>query len=125
MEFKIDTKENFSVITPIEAAIDEKMAQLLGETIENLRQKGSSCFIVDCMNCTSVETKAIDLLIDLNDTIYASDGSLVFTQVHAGIVNKMKDEEKDLQLNIAPQLQEAIDIIMMEKLERDLMNEEG
>jgi hypothetical protein len=48
----------------------------------------------------------------------------VFTAAQDKVFQALKDKEIDLSLNIVPKMIEAIDIISMEILERDLFSEE-
>jgi len=124
MEFKIDTKEAFSIIMPL---IDKISANLTGELYEKwdkMRQSGSKNFIIDLQQCTWIDEKSVDNLIMMHENSYSNDSSLVFTGVNKEVMSILKKEEKDLLLNIAPRMDEAIDIISMEILERDLFKEE-
>ncbi len=124
MEFKIDTKDTFTVITPAAEAIDAKLADLLAKECALLRQKGSKNFIVDLQFAQTLNAEAIDMLADLNEDCYSSDESLVFTGITAPVMAVIKEHEADLLLNIAPKMIEAVDIVSMEILERDLLSEE-
>jgi hypothetical protein len=60
----------------------------------------------------------------LHEEVYTAEQSIVFTQPHAEVMRSIKEKELDLVVNIAPTMKEAIDIVSMENLERDLFNEE-
>ena len=124
MEFKIDTKDTFTIITPIAGKIDANLTGALGEKCTQIRQSGSTNIIVDLQNCNEIENAAVPHLVNLHEESYGSEQSLVFTQVNEKVMAILKEDETDLLINIAPRLDEAIDIISMEILERDLFNEE-
>lgn len=123
MDFKIDTKDTFTVITPVSAAINANLVEVVAAKCEEIRQNGSSNFILDLQHGTTLETDGIEALITLHDECYSSDESLVLTGINPGLIKKLTDDEYDA-LNIAPKMIEAVDIISMEILERDLMGEE-
>ena len=124
MEFKIDTKEAFTLITPISNVIDANLTDALLDKCKELGQSGSNNYIVVLDNCSAIDNTSSAALIAMHELMYSNDSSLVFTGLHKDVWNKLKEDETDLLLNIAPSMQEAIDIISMEILERDLFGEE-
>jgi len=124
MEFKINTKESFSVITPSTDIISAKLADALKLECEYLRQIGSKNYIIDLQNIDSVEENAINCFAALHEFIYGLEESLVFTNMNDNILRELRKQEVDLILNLAPKMAEAIDIVSMEILERDLLSEE-
>ncbi|MBL7717926.1 MAG: hypothetical protein JNL72_03750 [Flavipsychrobacter sp.] len=75
-------------------------------------------------NCLSCDKNALTGLAELHEDCYSNEQSLVFTHVPQELLQALKAEELDSALNIAPQMIEAIDIVNMEILERDLFGEE-
>lgn len=124
MDFKIDTRDTFSVITPVSEAITVNLTDELLATTQKVRQSGSRNFIVDCCNCTSIAEDATSGIVALHEDNYADASSLVYTNLTPEIVSVLKKSEIDEQVNIAPKMIEAIDIVSMEILERDLMSED-
>ena len=124
MEFKIDTKDTFSIITPIAGEINANLTGALGEKCTQIRQSGSNNIIIDFQHCKEIDKAAVPALVQLHEESYGQEMSLVFTAVNEKIMAVLKADETDLLINIAPRMDEAIDIISMEILERDLFNEE-
>jgi len=124
MEFKIDTKDTFSVITPIADKISANLTGALMEKCAQMRQSGSKNLIVDLQYCKEIEKATVQELVQMHEDSYAQEMSLVFTAVNEKVMAALKENETDLLINIAPRMEEAIDIISMEILERDLFNEE-
>lgn len=124
MDFKIDTRDTFSVITPVADEITVNLADELHLTIQKMRQSGSQNFIIDLQYCHNIQPEAIDGLIALHEESYSMGKSLVYTGVKGKTLAAIKQNETDLVINIAPKMIEAIDIISMEMLERDLFEEE-
>lgn len=125
MEFKIDTKDAFCTIMPIIDTISAKLTGELGKKCNELRQSGSKNFIIDLQQCISIDKSAVDELIAMHEEFYGINESLVFTGANKEITAAIKEDEKDLLINIVPKMEEAIDIISMEILERDLFAEES
>jgi anti-anti-sigma factor len=124
MEFKIDTKDSFIIVTPVIDEINAKMADDIAEKCSEIRQSGSCNIILDLNQCQKLDTGALMTFMTMHQESYSSEQSLVFTGTSAHVMNVIKSEEADLVLNIAPTMKEAVDIISMEILERELFNEE-
>jgi anti-anti-sigma regulatory factor len=125
MEFKIDTKDSFTIIVPINMPIDAKMTGELRKKCVEIRQSGRKNFIVDFGECSILEKSAIQDLIALHEECYGNEESLVFVGVSKPGMSILKEDETDLLINIAPTMKEAVDIVGMEILERDLFSEES
>lgn len=124
MQFKIDTKDSYTLITLSENVLNVKLAEILTRECINIRQNGRANIIIDLSSVSTIETDAIDQMLVMHEESYSNDDSLVFTGIHPSLLAGFKEKEADMILNIAPKLIEAIDIVNMEILERDLMNEE-
>ena len=124
MDFKIDTKDAFSVISPATDTINAKMTVELYKKCAETRQNGSNNLIIDLSSCENADTDAIEALLALHEESYANARSLVFTGINAPIMATLKETEADMLLNIAPSMVEAVDIVSMEILERELLGEE-
>ncbi len=124
MEFKIDTKDNYTIIKPICDTFNATMAAKLENLITEQTQKGSKNFIISFTDCQHLDLGITNTWVQMNEDLYSNDHSLVFTEMNKEVLATIKKEETDLLLNIAMRMVEAIDIISMEILERDLFNEE-
>jgi anti-anti-sigma regulatory factor len=123
MEFKIDTKSSYTEITPVTNHLNADLTGALCQKCEELTKNGSQNFIVDLHNCLDADKTAFGTMIQLHETCYEQEHSLVFTNLQDEVMNAVKEEELDLTINITPSMAEAIDIVSMEVLERDLFRE--
>jgi len=124
MEFKFDTKPTYTVITPQYDALDVNLTEQLAEQISLYINKGSNNFIIDMQMCATCDNKSFEQLAAMHEDCYVNQRSLVFTGLQATILQPLNESGLTDMLNIAPTMQEAVDIVSMEILERDLMNEE-
>lgn len=125
MEFKIDTKPTYSIITPISNSLDAILTAAVRHKWEALTESGSGNIIVDLHNCTSADAQSLSTLTELHQDIYSAHKSLVFTQLQPEVMAALKEAELDEMINLAPTINEAIDIVSMEILERELFDEES
>lgn len=124
MEFKIDTKDAYTVIQPQENVFSAITADKIAETARKIRQSGSGNIILDLCNVQAIADAAIDRLVKLHEESYENELSFVITGTNTAVLGAFKKNESDLLLNVAPKMIEAIDIVSMEILERDLLGEE-
>jgi anti-anti-sigma factor len=124
MEFKIDTKDTYTIITPVYTSIDTNLTDALAKKCAELTDSGTNNYIIDLQNCNSVDKSSLQALLQMHEDSYNNSRSLVFTGLQSPVMQVIKDEELDESINIAPKMIEAVDIISMEILERDLFGEE-
>jgi anti-anti-sigma regulatory factor len=124
MEFKIDTNPNYTQITPVTNHLDANLTEALRQKCTELTESGSENFIIDLHNCLDTDKASFENLLALHEYCYENEHSLVFTNLQEEVLLAMKEDETDLLLNIAPKMIEAIDIVNMEILERDLFKED-
>lgn len=123
MEFKIDTKPTYTAITPDSGNLSVNLAEVIRQKVEEATETGSHNFVIDLQNISSMDMASGDVLLELHNSIYNRGGSLVFTSPEDEVMQTLKKGQYHLSLNITPTLNEAIDIISMEVLERDLLGE--
>ncbi|HRO41193.1 MAG TPA: STAS domain-containing protein [Flavipsychrobacter sp.] len=124
MEFKIDTKPAYTILTPICNLLDANLTEALSQKWKELTESGSPNLIVDLHNCTSTDETSLGNLVSLHEHVYENRCSIVFTNFQNDVLNALKKNETDLLINVAPTMNEAIDIVSMEILERELFDEE-
>jgi anti-anti-sigma regulatory factor len=125
MEFKIDTKPSYTVITPASGTLNANLTEAVRQKWEELVQSGSQNLVLDLSNCQNADADVADAFSAVHEEVYSNNQSLVFINIPAEAMPFLKKEELHLVLNIAPTMKEAVDIISMEILERDLFNEES
>jgi len=124
MSFKIDTKDNYVLISPENSEINVNMAEALRQIIDTHKTTDTNNFIIDLANCSTFDVLSNTYWLDLHEYTYNElFGSLVFTNLTEEVNQKMKQERLHLSLNITPTLIEAKDIVNMEILERELLGE--
>jgi anti-anti-sigma regulatory factor len=125
MEFKIDTKEVFTQISPLNDLLNANMAAELERKCHELTDSGSNNFIINLDACQNAEPEAFEVLANLHEELYGNGQSIVFTGLTADVTRQIREAQMEMAINIAPTQVEAVDIISMEILERDLFNEES
>ena len=122
MNVKIDTKEKFTVITPIDAHISANMTDELIELLHSGMQKEVSNVVLNLENVRSFERASGTGFSNLHSAFYSQNKSLVFCNVNAEIAAGWEAEDALDILNIVPTESEAWDIVQMEEIERELFS---
>jgi anti-anti-sigma regulatory factor len=123
MNCKIDTRETFDIITPINTILDSKLADEVSKLIESSRENDKSV-ILNFENIVTLTIENIDMLNLAHESMYTDNVSFVLCEIKGDFKNKIHENELDEILNITPTLIEAIDIVSMEDLERELLGGE-
>jgi hypothetical protein len=123
MTFKIDAKEQYTVITPQSCPLNAQLAAELAEQCQVLIQNGSRNFIVDLVLCLDVQSDFLEPFIELSAKHYEEASSFVLVHPPAEMLQLLKKEDAIDSLNYAPTFIEATDMVNMEILERDLFGE--
>lgn len=117
MQYKINTKENFDIIVPQMAQFDSIMAEELFQHCSEL-QKNDKSAIIDFSNVLSMDSAIISTLEKMYTAFYEHHLSCAFCHLHQDFRPLFSAE-----LNIVPTQIEAIDLVSMEGLERELLRD--
>ncbi len=122
MEVKIDTKEKFTVVTPILPVLSANIAANLAETCTGQLQKEVKNVVLHMANVTTVDKDAAVTLYNLQQKFYESNASFVICCLQPGVEASFDKLELLELLNITPTESEAWDIVQMEEIERELLD---
>ena len=123
MACKIDTKETFKIITPNSSNLDSNLAVELTEHLNQSEQSGQSA-IIDFQFIDACSLDSVQFLSNWHHQMYQNNVSFVLTHVPDVVKSKLAESDGFDTLNITPTLIEAIDIVAMEDIERELLGEE-
>lgn len=124
MEFKIDTKDIYTLLSPTATRLDEKLTAAIEEKWTELVNDGAKNLIIDLQNCENCAGNVLDEMAQMHERFYNKEHSLVFTNMRPEVRKQLQQHEYFEAINIAPTMIEAVDIVSMELLERDLLGEE-
>ena len=123
MSFKIDTREKFTVITPLFTDLNANVAEALWQAAtEGIGlERGNT--IVNMHQIQSANRDGVNDLASLQQHFHAAKKSFVLCAVQPEVMNVIKNEDLADRLNITPTESEAYDIVQMEEMERELMDD--
>lgn len=122
MEIKIDTKEKFTVVLPLESHIYDNMAAGLAATCNNYLQKDVKNVILDLQAVDKIDDGAVQTIAQLQNDFYEQNASFVICSIKPNVEEAFDKLELLEFLNITPTESEAWDIVQMEEIERELLD---
>lgn len=122
MSVKIDTKEKFTVVTPISAELSANIAADLAETCNGILEKDVKNVILHMAQVSSVDDTAAAVLLEMSQQFYESNASFVICCLQPSVEEGLEQKELLEMLNVTPTESEAWDIVQMEEIERELLD---
>ncbi len=122
MEIKIDTKEKFTVVLPLEPHIYDNMAAELAATCNSYLQKDVKNIILDLQEVNEIDDDAAETIAKLQNIFYEQNVSFVICGMKPNVEETFDKLELLEFLNNTPTESEAWDIVQMEEIERELLD---
>lgn len=121
MKFKIDTKEKIVVFCPEEVVLDANLSDDFVATATTLPELEGRNLILDMTLVQKMDAKGVEAILTVYQRMYDNNQSCAITGLNNTLTAEMK-AAGDEMLNLAPTMAEAIDLVMMEELERELLD---
>ena len=122
MEVKIDTKDKFTVVTPIIPEISANIAAELADTCTLQLQKAVKNVVLNMASVESVEEAAAETLGRIQQEFYEQNASFVICCLQPAVEASLEKTALLELLNVTPTESEAWDIVQMEEIERELLD---
>ena len=123
MNFKIDTKEKFTIITPLQMDLYDNLTEELYQLATGCLQKPVKNVIFNFQNLQNINEAAAEKLTVLQQTFYENNASFVICQVPKSVEEQLDNFQLLETMNITPSESEAWDIVQMEEIERELLKD--
>ncbi|KAA2240253.1 STAS domain-containing protein [Chitinophaga agrisoli] len=122
MRFKIDTKEKIVILQPEITLLDANLSADFITTVTQLPELDGRNLILDMALVQAADTAGLEAILTVYQQQYDSKRSCAITGLNSTLTAALR-AYPDIT-NITPTLSEAIDMVMMESLERELLDEE-
>ncbi len=124
MKYSIDKQEKYAVFTLHEDNLNSLIAPALKTEFKVLNEEGLPNFVLDLSDVKFVDSSGLSAILTAK-RLWEDVGSFVITGVTNSNVKKLIEISKlDSVLTILPTVEESIDHIFMEEIERELNEEE-
>jgi anti-anti-sigma factor len=123
MNVKIDTKEKFSVITPVEPEIPANLTEELVSVLTAYLQKEVPHLVFNLEAVQGMDDAVANKIADIQQEFYENNASFVVCSLQEAVEAQFEKLELLEIMNITPTESEAWDIVQMEEIERELMGD--
>ncbi len=123
MNVKIDTKEKFSVITPVEKQMAANMTEELEKLLQSFLIADNPHLVLNMSQVQDLAAEPAEKISSVQQEFYENNSSFVVCELREQ-PEKLLDEMGLLEfMNVTPTESEAWDIVQMEEIERELLND--
>jgi anti-anti-sigma regulatory factor len=123
MNFKIDTREKFTIITPVSDFFSDNLTAELIDIANSYLQKRIN-LVINFKNVHSINEHAVQQIAALQQQVYEENLSFVLCELQPAVLSMFEKLELDDVINITRSETEAWDIVQMEEIERELLDDE-
>lgn len=124
MKYAIDKKEKYAVFQLNEENLNSLIAPKLKSELVIFANEGVRNLVFDLSKVEYVDSSGLSAILTAN-RLWKPLGSFVLTGInHPSVIKLIEISRLDTVLNIIPTVEECVDFIHMEELEREL-NQEG
>lgn len=124
MKYSADKQEKYTVITLEEDNLNSLMAPVLKTEFIMLHSEGTPNLILDLTNVQFVDSSGLSAILTAN-RLWKENGSFILTGIkHQNVRKLIEISRLETILTIIPTLEEAVDFVFMEEIERELNTEE-
>jgi len=121
MKFSLDNQDRYTVIAVQEKNLNTEMAPNLKSEFVILRNKGVANLILDLSDVEFVDSSGLSSILTAERLWKTEEGSFIVTGVAHDSVKKLIEITRlNSVLTIIPTVQESIDYVLMEEIEREL-----
>ena len=120
MKIKIDTKEKLTVLHLPEGVFSENMAEELAATAAKRLQQPIKNMVINFAEITQAAPAALLALANIHQKAAENNASLVLCHLNASIKKMLDALDLSDVLNITPTESEALDMVHMEEIEREM-----
>jgi len=123
MNFKIDTREKFTIITPVLDSFSDNLTADFSSIAHSYLENKIN-LVLNLKNVLSINEQAIQQIAAFQQQFYEENLSFVLCELQPSVEAMVAQLELDDVMNITPSETEAWDIVQMEEIERELLDDE-
>ena len=124
MEVKTDTKERFTVIRVETPELSATLAAELNRQLEELLKGRGRNVVLNLSGVKNLLEEAAEILVRSQQKFYEAGASFVVCELLQNVEDFLDSKNLLELMNVTPTESEAGDIILMEEIERELLDED-
>ncbi len=123
MNFEIDKKDNYAVVKVKVEKLDSQISPSLKSELVVLNADEFKNIIIDLGETRYCDSSGLSAILVANRLCKNAGGSFILCSLQRSVSKLISISQLDTILNITPTLQEAVDLLAMESIEKDLDEE--
>jgi anti-anti-sigma factor len=124
MQVKTDTKERFHVITLPGPSLSASMTEELSSSLLPYLQNDVKNLVLILKDIQNMDNAAGEKLVEIQQKFYESNASFVICEMQPAVEEFLDQNELLELMNVTPTQSEAMDIVQMEEIERELLDDD-
>ncbi|MDX2306273.1 MAG: STAS domain-containing protein [Microscillaceae bacterium] len=123
MKYSVDKQEKYTLLKLNEEKLDATVSPELKSTFVTLNAEGTKSFIVDLSEVKYVDSSGLSAILIANRLCNEQEGTLALTGLTDHVMKLVKISQLEKVLNILNTVEESVDLVLMNSLEKDLTEE--
>lgn len=123
MNFTIEEKDKYTLVTSNVEKLDTTCAPELKSELVYLNKTGVTNMIIDLSKTRYCDSSGLSALLVANRLCKSVDGLFVLTGLQEPVMKLVQISQLESVLTISPTLSEAVDLLYMEVIEKNLDKE--
>lgn len=119
MKYTIDKQEKYTLLKLHEEKLDSSVAPKLKSELITIHAEGSNNIILDLSDVKYTDSSGLSALLVGNRIVQEEDGIFVLAALSDHTTKLIKISQLDSVLNILPTVEEAVDAVFMNEIEKD------
>ncbi|MEL7003763.1 MAG: STAS domain-containing protein [Bacteroidota bacterium] len=124
MKYTIDKQEKYGLLKLHEEKLDSSIAPNLKSQLITIHAEGVKNIVLDLTEVKYTDSSGLSALLVGNRVVQEDGGIFVLSCLSDHTTKLIKISQLDSVLNILPTVEEAIEAVFMNEIEKDLENED-
>ncbi|HET6244251.1 MAG: STAS domain-containing protein [Bacteroidetes bacterium] len=120
MSFVYDKNEKFTLIKSTAERLDSSISPILKSELVVINSNGEKNIILDLSDTRYCDSSGLSAILVGNRLCKNANGTFIVTGLQSSVKKLIAISQLDTILKITPTLNEAMDLLFMEEIERDL-----
>ncbi|MEM7551156.1 MAG: STAS domain-containing protein [Bacteroidota bacterium] len=125
MKYSVDKQEKYTLIKLDEEKLDSTLSPTLKTDLLTQHAEGINNLILDLSSVRYIDSSGLSALLVGNRVFTEGGGMFILCGITEHVMKLIKISQLDNVLNILPKVEEGIDAVFMNEIERDLKKEGG
>ena len=118
--FTIDKKEKYTLVTIHVEKLDSRVSPILKSELVVINAGGEKNIIIDLNECRYCDSSGLSAILIGNRLCKNENGTFVLSGLQNSVSKLISISQLDSVLQITPTVDEAVQLLYMEEVERDL-----